>query len=249
MPLIGDSPGGWSAGSSPSPAPSGEAAASTGPNGAIGPTPSGRLRSDSAIRVRTHSGHSTDTPTRRADDPEVEVQRLGQRHHRVLGGEVGRHGGAGQDARRRGGVDDVALALLDHAGHERPDAVGDAEQVHLDDPPPAVGGHGPGAGRRRRPRRCCTARGRYRSARRWPRPGPRPPPRRARRSAPPARRRRRCPPAMRLGRRVERLALDVGQHHPHALAREPPRQRQADARRRARDHRDLAREVVHRRRR
>jgi hypothetical protein len=38
----------------------------------------------------------------------------------------------------------VALALLDHAGHEGPDAVGHAEEVHLHDPAPAVGGDRPG---------------------------------------------------------------------------------------------------------
>ena len=53
------------------------------------PIAAGRPRSDSITRVSTELGHSTLTPIGSCGDGQLLAQRLGDRHHRHLGGGVG----------------------------------------------------------------------------------------------------------------------------------------------------------------
>ena len=76
---------------------------------------------------------------------ELVAQRLGQSDDRVLGRAVGPEAGRRHEARARAGVHDVALALLDHAGHEAAEAVGDAEEVDAHEPAEVLVGEVPDA--------------------------------------------------------------------------------------------------------
>ena len=65
---------------------------------------------------------------------------LGQRHHRVLGHAVGSRAELGEQAGSRRGVEEIALAPLDHPRQHRPGRVDVAEDVHRPHPlPGAVG--------------------------------------------------------------------------------------------------------------
>ena len=100
------------------------------------------------------------------DQVQVVVQALADGDDRVLGRAVRRHARRADQPRDGRGVDDVPLALREHARHERADAVDDAPEVD------ARAIHSQSAcdssQRRRRPRRCrrCCRR---RAPRRTPR--------------------------------------------------------------------------------
>ena len=165
---------------------------------------------------------------------ELQEQGLGEGDDAVLGHAVRAEGGHGQDPRAGGRVDDVAVALLDHAGAVEPGQVDDLEEVDA---------------RAASPRSPCPCPARVR-------PGPTPAlgqrtwttgTLRARASsasvsvtsttwASPPRSAAACSSAG---------LVDVDQHELHALGREPLGHGPADAAGRAGDERGLALEGVH----
>jgi hypothetical protein len=69
----------------------------------------------------------------------VTWMRFAHPHHSELRRAVWRHPRGGHQPEPRSGVDDVRIApLAQHARDEGRDAVGHAEKVHVDDPPPVV---------------------------------------------------------------------------------------------------------------
>src|SRR3954471_7732369 len=100
---------------------------------------------------RQAAAHDRRGADRRVDDPraqrgdvdaarcELGVERLAHPDYAELRRAVRRHPRGGHQPEPRGGVDDVrAATLAQHARDEGRDAVGHAEQVDVDDPPPVV---------------------------------------------------------------------------------------------------------------
>ena len=155
----------------------------------------------------------------RARAAELVVEHLAQRQHGVLAHVVGGRVRHRRERRHRRGVDDVTLlAALEHDRHERANAVDHAPHVDAEHPVVVLDRLSSTRARRRRRRRCCRRRGRRRSAR-----------------ASSPRARSTCSALGHVGRdrehldaarrerprrRGERAALDVGEHHLHALAAE-----------------------------
>src|SRR4051812_860060 len=90
----------------------------------------------SGVRRATHRVADVGVHTRRHEhadaDPgalELVAQRLRQPDDRVLRRAIRSEARRGDEARTRPGVDDVSLALVDHARDEAADAVGDAVDV------------------------------------------------------------------------------------------------------------------------
>ena len=76
---------------------------------------------------------------------QVVGEALGERRGGELGDDVGTAVGDADEPGHRRGVHDVRVAaLLEHPGHEGPDAVEQAEEVHAEHPLPVGGGALPG---------------------------------------------------------------------------------------------------------
>jgi hypothetical protein len=205
-----------------------------------------------ALAVRDARGDEVRAQHRRGDlvrhERQVLVQRLGQAHHGVFSDVVDAHVRRVEQPRHRCGVDDVALVsgirarCVQHRRHERAQAVHDAHHVDAEHPVPIAQRGlpdqpaGADAGVVEHEMRCAEAPQRI-GRQRVDLGGAR--------HVDALRQHLRAQAGDLRGRALQRVALHVGHHDVHALARGDARGFEPETRARAGDHGRAALEALH----